>query len=275
MHLIARFQKRTVRDVQEELMGNRELFNTYIEKDVVPHLLHSDEIYYDGDDDYLDSMWFPLHPSFVSTIDYKLLGVIGTGCYSTCYLSKHNNEYCVVVVSNMKYDPKTLLKLKSIQNQLDCTCKIFDIITYNDSIAVYDKDHDYFNHNESRCRECPSSIVELDADRGVYVIIVQELLTPLDYYIERVTDTKRLREGLIEIYTELDDYGLCYQDPKVDNYAVTVDGDLRFIDLESVHERGNSRSNESIARDIDHVISTSFDRGVYKYRADTNFRFIG
>ena len=233
MHLIKYFQNRPIIDIQKELTENPSLFDIYLEREVIPYLCHPNEIYYKGDEDYLNSCWFLLHPTFLSNLNYPLFGVIGTGCFSTCYLSKKNDKYCVVLISNVKYDPKILFQLKSIHDMLQCTCEILDILTYKDSIAVYDKESDYYNHHESRLAENPSSIVELDADKGEYVILVHELLTPLNFYIKgRVIDTEKLSRNLYEIYDKLDSYGLNYADPKLDNFAISIDGKLKFIDLE-------------------------------------------
>lgn len=245
MHLISHFQKRPLSKVQEELIEDNTLLNTYLEQDVIPNLTHSDEIFYEGDGDYLDDRWFPLNPKFTHSLGYILLGVIGTGCYSTCYLSKKGNDYCVVVISNAKFSADTLRVVKSKQHLMSCTCTILDIVTYEGSIAIYDKDYNYYNHEDEGYRPIPSSIQELDGESGEYVIIVEELLTPLNYYLQSVVvDDSEVAKSILSIYEELHSQDMNYTDSKIDNLAITIEGGIKFIDLESI-SRGKGYNAES------------------------------
>ena len=66
---------------------------------------------------------------------------------------------------------------------------------------------------------------------------------------------------------KLDSYGLNYADPKLDNFAISIDGKLKFIDLESV-QMGKQIHHDM---DVKYIMSNSFCQGKYRYGVTHEF----
>lgn len=235
MHLIARTKEEDCNTVFNHLNGLYTRFNKEISIYVEPQLSKQDKIiYYYGE--------FLLSPQVVKYIldrGWKIIGNIHRTITDKDYYAA-----LVIQANNCEetYTPDNIVSLFNMQTNKIVANQVFAII-YDIFTCPY-----RYSHNSDYCSGTWDRIIQ-----------VVELVTPLDTTDNIfLMDIEKLENELYYILNQIQELNILYTDFKLDNIGVTITGDIKLIDLESIFSYDPTYST-NISQQVNGIITELLD----------------